>query len=782
MNVRILLTCLWPALLVWAARGVEAPDQRWAPDGPGGAPSFSKHVVPLLNKAGCSARECHGAFQGQAGFRLSLFGYDLGLDHEELTRDKEKGPRVDTQAPDQSLALLKPLDEVDHEGGRRFRRDSWQHRILREWIAAGAVYEPVNSPSVNRLEIVPDQLLGAPDEASQQLQVIAHFSDDTREDVTALTHFASNDSGVAKVDKRGRVTITGPGDTALVITFAGAVQTIPVISPQPGTIPFPEFPEFNPIDRQVAAKLRHLNIHPSDLCADEAFIRRAFVDAIGTLPQPAEIKAFLQAPAASRRRDLIDGLLDRPEYAIYWATHWSDWTGNNRSTLNPNFKTSWLWYDWFRDKLERNVPYDQLAKGIITATSREGRSLEEYQREVKAVYDRMRADRGRKNGFDNGAYGGRQTLDLYWMKRGGGPEEMAIRTANTFLGVQIQCAQCHKHPFDRWTEADFKSWQSFFMVTDVLATDGGKRGNRLDYHKVAVYRGAYRGGVRQLEKQPPKLLAGPVVPYVEGGKDPREDLWEWMVAPENPWFARSIVNRIWGHYFGTGIVDPIDDFNAANPPSNPALLDWLAEDFRRNGFDLKHLHRRIMNSRAYQLSHLPNDSNRHDRRNFSHARVRRLHAEVLVDAIDEITGVPTRYSSTFVPPGTRAIGLAPTTLGRASAEYVFHIFGRPKRIQTCACERSTQTGLVQALYLLNDSDLLEKISHPDGRARALADSDQTDDEIIDELYLRALARRPTHSEQATARTHFAADGISRLDAVEDLMWTLFNVREFVFVK
>ncbi|MGB0578947.1 MAG: DUF1549 and DUF1553 domain-containing protein [Limisphaerales bacterium] len=775
MIARTLLLGLLPLM---AVKGIDAPDQRWAAEGRGGEPSFSKHVVPLLNKVGCSARECHGAFQGQNGFRLSLFGYDLNLDHEELTHDKETGPRVNINEPDRSLALRKPLDEIDHEGGRKIRQNTWQHRLLREWITAGAKFDPDNAATVRRLEIIPAEIHGTP----ATLQVRATFNDDTREDVTALTHFSSNDAGVAKVDKRGRVTITGTGDTALVITFAGAVQAIPVISPRPDKSPSPDFAEFNPIDHHVAGKLRKLNIQPSELCDDKTFIRRAFVDCIGTLPQPDEIEAFLKAPANTRRSDLIDQLLERPEYALYWATHWSDWTGNNRSTLNPNFKTSWLWYDWFKNKLQRNVPYDQLVKGIVTATSREGRSLDEYEREVAQVYARMRPDKGRKNGFDDGTYGQRKTLDLYWMKRGGGPEEMAIRTANTFLGVQIQCAQCHKHPFDRWTESDFNSWQSFFMVTNVLATDGGKRGNRLDYHTVAVYPGPYRGNARQLEQVPPRLLAGPVAPYVKDGKDPRVDLWEWMVAPENPWFARNIVNRIWGHYFGMGIVDPIDDFNAANPPSNPALLDWLAKDFRQHGFDLKHLHRRIMNSRTYQLSHLPNDSNRHDRRNFSHAHVRRLHAEVLVDAIDDITGVPTRYSSTFVPPNTRAIGIAPTSIGRASAEYVFHIFGRPKRIQTCACERSTETGLVQALYLLNDTDLLEKISHADGRAAELADSKKSEDGIIDELYLRTLARPPSKIERRNAKDHFAADGISRSDAVEDLMWTLFNVREFVFVK
>ncbi len=758
------------------------PISHWGPDGPGGVPSFSKHVVPLLNKLGCSARECHGAFQGQNGFRLSLFGYDLKLDHEELTNDKEKGSRVDTKNVDQSLALRKPLEEIDHEGGQRFKMGSWQHRILREWIAAGAKYDSNTSPTVDRLEILPKEIRASTTTEDAQLQVIAHFSDDTREDMTALTHYASNDSGVAAVGKSGFITINGVGDTVIVATYAGVVTTVPVLSSRNDDAPFPKFAANNSVDDYVGTKLRKLNIHPSELCSDETFIRRTFVDCIGTLPTPEETRSFLGDTRSDKRSLLIDTLLNREEYALYWATHWSDWTGNNQVTLNPNFKTSWLWYDWFKHKLENNVPYDQLAKGIITATSREGRSLEEYQAEVKAVYERIEPRTGRKNGYDNGTYGRRKTLDLYWMKRGGGPEEMAIRTANTFLGVQIQCAQCHKHPFDRWTQNDFLSWQSFFMVTDVLATDGSKRGNRMDYQTVAVYRGSYRGGNNQLKKIPPRILGGREVPYVEGGKDPREDLWEWMVSPKNPWFARSIVNRIWGHYFGIGIVDPIDDFNAANPPSNPALLDWLAKDFIAHKFDLKHLHRRIMNSRTYQLSHLPNDSNRNDRRNFSHAMVRRMHAEVLADAITDITGVTNRYSSTFVPPNTKAIGIAPTILGSSSIQYMFHIFGRPKREQTCACERSAQAGLVQALYLLNDTEILEKISNPDGRVTRLSNSNKSPSEIVEELYLLALSRKPTTTETSKALAYFGADGLSRQDAIEDLMWALFNVREFVFVK
>jgi hypothetical protein len=369
------------------------------------------------------------------------------------------------------------------------------------------------------------------------------------------------------------------------------------------------------------------------------------------------------------------------------------------------------------------------------------------------------------------------------MKRGGQPEELSVRTANAFLGVQIQCAQCHKHPFDRWSKEDFESFTSFFRVTDVLDLDGsGRSQNRMDYDKVAVYPGVRERYAGLVATNPPKVLGGPVVPYEKDGEDPRNALWQWMRSPDNPYFARSIANRLWGHYFGVGIIDPVDDFNAANPPSNPQLLDWLAKDFREHDFDLKHLHRTILNSRTYQLTDVPNDSNRADQRNFSHALVKRMPAEVIYDALAQVTGTQHEYSTTFAPPGTRAIGLAPAQeFGRATSEYALRTFGRPKREQTCACERSNSPSLAQALFLINDTDVHARIADPDSQLARLLTKDLADRVLIEELFLTALSRYPQSSEMNDVLTYIA-ESDSREAAMQDVLWSLFNVREFIFVR
>lgn len=763
-----------------AADDLDSPAQRWSGDGPGGTPSFVRHVVPLLNKAGCSTRSCHGSFQGENGFRLSLFGYDPGLDHRELTDDEGEGPRVDVKRPERSLALLKPLAEVDHDGGQRFDRQNWQHRLLQQWIAGGAPYDPETAPYLDSLALTPSEVHLDPADAGQtvSLRAVAVWSDGSREDVTALTTFQSNDESVASVSEEGSVSVEGIGDTSIVATYAGGVVTSGVFVPNdpPGT--FPDFPPNNRADELVAAKLQKLGIHPSGLCSDEQFMRRAFVDVIGTLPTPAEVRRFLDDDAPNKRARLVDELLNRPEYATYWATIFSDWTGNNKHNINTWFKTSWLWQDWLRDKLARNVPYDELVGGIVTATSREGRPLEEYLEENRTVSKNIED----KYSYDDGTYARRETLDQYWLKRMADPDKgMATRTANAFLGVQIQCAECHKHPFDRWTQSDFEGFVSIFRTVKVTALDGTKyEGGRRDYDKIAVYPGVDRRYRKLVEKHPPKILAGPEVPYVKGEQDPRAALWEWMRSPDNPYFAANIANRLWEHHLGRGIVDPVDDFSAANPPSNPQLLDWLARDFMEHGFDLKHLHRRILNSRTYQLTHLPNDTNRTDKRNFSHALVKRMPAEVALDAIVQVTGTELKWNRYAAQPGTRAIGLA-TASRYGDVEYFLDIFGRPEREQTCACERSTDAALAQALYLINDNDIHSRIADPDGRLPRLLKEVSGDRALIEELYLTALCRYPTEQETQTL-LDYVREAPSREAGFQDVMWSLLNVREFLFVK
>jgi hypothetical protein len=768
-----LMTCL-PAL--WASPataaeldGLDSAARRWSAEGKGGTPSFTRHVVPLFNKVGCSNRSCHGSFQGQGGFRLSLFGYDPALDYEQVRQ------RLSDQA-DESLALRKPLRKVAHGGGRKLYERTWEHTLLRRWIADGASYLGGKEPALTRLEVFPRELRLAEKQAVS-LRTVAHFSDGSREEVTPLTTFASNNESVAEVSDDGRVTAAGAGDTAIVVSYAGGVITCPVIVPTTSG-PFPDFPAHNRIDELVAAKLRKVGIHPSGLSSDDQFLRRAHIDLLGTLPTPDEVRAFLADARPDRRSRKIDELLARPEYALYWASIFSDWTGNNGGNMNPSFKLVWLWHDWLRDKLQRNLPYDELIGGIVTATSREGRPLEEYLAENKAVDAKIQP----RTGFDDGNYAQRRTLDLFWLKRSPDlSKELANRAAANFLGVQIQCAECHKHPFDRWTQADFEGFTSFFRVVGYHNLDGKPfTGGSRDYNRSALYVGVPSSERANVARHPPKILAGPLVGYQEGGRDPRVALWEWMRAPDNPYFARNLVNRLWHHYFRVGIVDPVDDMNAANPPSNPELLDWLSKDFIQHRFDLKHVHRTILNSRTYQLAHVPNETNRHDERNFSHALVKRMPAEVALDAVAHVTGTKLVFNNYSAPPDTRAIGLAPTFLYGRSL-YFMETFGRPPRREICSCERSGEPALTQALYLINDEDIHTRLADPRGRLPQLLTTLKDDRQLVEELYLMALSRRPTPAETDTVTAHINR-APSREAAMQDVLWTLLNVREFLFVR
>ncbi|HXG13187.1 MAG TPA: DUF1549 and DUF1553 domain-containing protein, partial [Gemmataceae bacterium] len=612
-------------------------EKRWAADGPGGVPGFTRHLQPLLGKLGCSNRACHGSFQGQGGFRLSLFGSDPTMDHEGLKA------RVNVNDPEESLILLKATQQVPHKGGKRFEVGSWQYRLFKEWIAAGTPFESAKEAVIERLEVIPGQVVLGRKGEQVQLKVRAHYSDNTVEDVTAQTVFSTNDEVVAGVSDSGRITAGSPGDTAIVATYGGAVSTAHTLVPLPGAGRAIDFPANNKIDELVAAKWRKLGLVPSDLADDSEFLRRVSLDLIGTLPTADEVRAFLADRDPNKRAKKIEELLARPEYALFWATKFSDLTGNDdRFTPLPRPKTAWLWYSWLRDKLERNVSYDELVAGIVTATTREGRSVEETLEEHRKVQEAI------DNGFDLETYARRKTCDVFWKKAGNRGEQVALQISYAFLGIRLECAQCHKHPFDRWTQDDFKGYAAFFapvqlglppdVPQDKVPTGANAR-QSYQYREVFVQaaRPNRANKPNAVAGVKPKALGGPEY-TPEPGQDPRVALMEWMRSPDNPFFAKAIINRIWHHYFGVGIINPPDDINAANPPSNPELLDWLAQDFIEHRFDLKHLHRTILNSRVYQLTWKTNDTNELDRRNFSHALLRRLPAEVVVDAINQVTG------------------------------------------------------------------------------------------------------------------------------------------------
>ncbi len=552
----------------------ESAEQRWRKGGPGGSPDFFRHVVPLFSKLGCNNRACHGSFQGQSEFRLSLFGFEPDKDHAALLVDDGDGLRADAKDADSSLVLSKATSEDDHEGGQRMEIGSWRHRMLQQWIADGAKY--AKGLTVARLELSPPEIVFAAENGQEQkmaLRAIAHFSDGTVEDVTGLTVFSSNDTSVASVSEDGEVARLRTGDTAVIARYGGGVASTQVLAPTSshGT-PFPLALPHNRIDELVHAKLRKLGIHPSHLCSDADFVRRGHLDVIGMLPTADATRRFLADASPGKLAALIDELLDHPAYARYWGMKFSDWTGNSKYINNKAILSNWLWQQWIEEKLSRNVAYDEIVYGYVCATSLEDRPRAEFLEEAKTILHRAS---GRYNYDDDGVYARRRTNELYWSNvERRQPDTMVLQTANSFLGLRLECAQCHNHPFDRWTQRDFEQFKSFFMAVRFCdpATGEEQRTGGRGYGVESVEPGVSSRFASTVKKTPPKLLGGPLVPFQEGGDDIRIELWKWMRAPENPFFAPAFVNRLWHHYFATGIVDPPDDFNQGNPPSNPPIV------------------------------------------------------------------------------------------------------------------------------------------------------------------------------------------------------------------
>lgn len=783
----LILFCCFSGLVATLAaeenRPVESAPERWAAGGSGGAPDFVQHVVPLFSKLGCNNRACHGSFQGQNGFRLSLFGFEPVKDHRELLENDGDGIRTNVKDPQASLILFKPTHEDEHEGGERMKVGSWQYRMLQEWIAAGAKYDSKREVRVTRLKITPPEIILNRSGEEVTLRATAIFSDGTEEDVTGLTLFTSNDKSIADLSKDGQVKALRTGDTAIIAQYSGAVASTQVLVPaaddgQPYAIALPH----NKIDEFVGSKLRKLRMRSSDLCSDGDFIRRVYLDVIGTLPTADETRKFLAARAPGKRAKLIDELLVHPAYARYWGMKFSDWTGNSKYINRNAMLSNWMWQHWLEDKLSRNVPYDEIVYANVCATSLDGRSRAEFLAETQAILHRAA---GRYNFDDERLYARRRTNELYWgnVERRN-PETMVLQTANAFLGIRLECAQCHNHPFDRWTQKDFEQFKSIFMMVRfcVSATGEERKGAGRGFGVESVETGVSSRFENIVRNTPPKMLGGPEVPYKENGPDVRVELWKWMRAPENPYFAPSFVNRLWDHYFGIGIVDSPDDINQGNPPSNPQLLSWLADEFIEHKFDIQYIHRLILNSRTYQMSWEPNDSNRLDKKNFSHAQLRRMPAEVLMDAIADVTGVANDFGPLPKDQPQRAVGQAmpPLRYGSTRGGYAMKIFGRPDREKTCDCERSNEPSVAQALYLINDVEVLGKINNLKGTLPKLLKSMADDGELITQLYLATLARFPTEAERDAHRQHVSAAS-SRAEGMKDVLWSLLNVREFVFV-
>ncbi len=763
---------------------------------------FERHVMGLLSKTGCNAGSCHGSFQGKNGFRLSLFGYEPAMDYAGIVRDN-LGRRVNPVRPDESLLLLKATGQSIHDGGMRFGKGGWVYDVFRAWVASGATWT-AGSGKIDKLEVTPGDFALLANDKPLQLKVTATFADGSKEDITPFCDFRITDDSIASLTPLGLLTPRQPGDAGLTVLYRGSVQAIRVLVPSPLKTAYPSVPEVNYIDKEVFTKLKLMKVVPSGLAPDEMFLRRVYIDAIGQLPTAAEIRAFLADKDPKKREKVIDKLLAHPLHAALWATKLSDVTGNNTQALeNPaqtQPKRSQMWHDWIRKRIADNTPYDQLVRDIVTATSLDDQTPAGWLAFVKKI------DQQAEKGFTT-AYPEKKTLDLFWRRQQAVPiEAWGEKVAVAFLGVRLECAQCHKHPTDRWTQDEYWAFANLFAdVTFVnnqfsspdvkKAVDAenaarreelAKSGKKINNNQLLQVREMFIGGRGNRGKPnpatgtvpTPKALGGPEF-APKAGQDLRVKLAEWMTAPDNPFFAKSFVNRVWAHYLGIGLVNPVDDFSLANPPTNARLLDALAAEFTRSGFDICKLERDILLSRTYQLDYNTNNTNKFDKNNFSHAYIRPLMAEQVVDVLNSALGVDETFAALDgAPTGTKVVEVGSSRIANPNLAYALRIFGRPPRTTACDCERAAEPALPQTLFRMTDASILAKFVDQKGRIAALARSKLTDEELVEELFLSTLSRLPRADEKTEAVKHLS-EAKTRAAAVTDLIWALVNTREFI---
>lgn len=697
--------------------------------------SFRSDVMPILSRAGCNLGTCHGNFNGKNGFRLSLRGENPAFDFDSLTRDTQ-GRRACVFDPAASLVLMKPTGQAPHEGGIRFSKDSHEYATLRRWIAAGMPLDPPDAPRLLKLEAWPRERVLWHGAAQQQLAARGHFSDGSVRDLTHVAVFEPS-SETVHVTADGVVHADKPCQVTVVVRYLD--QRVPCrlafVPERPG-FQFPKIAAVNYVDEHLFARLQALQVEPSDLADDAVFLRRAYLDVCGVLPTPDEVKGFLADPRPDRRARLIDVLLERPEYAEFWASKWADLLRNEEKAVDA--KGVRLFYNWLRQAMAADMPLDEFARTLLTARG--------------STYENPAANYYRTN------------LE---------PAKAAETTALLFMGVRIACAKCHNHPFDRWTQEDYHGLSAFFARIKTRIVDN-QRKDKLDKHEFVGEMIVY------LEREGEVLhpqTGQPLAPRLPGGikattsdADRLPALARWLTDGKNPFFARVMANRIWYHLMGRGLVDPVDDFRESNPPSNEMLLDALARDLATHQYSQKHLIRVIMNSRGYQLSSRTKPTNEEDL-NFSRVEPRLLQAEVLLDAISQVTEVPETFAGH--PRGLRAVQL-PGVLGGPK---FLKTFGRPDRLLACECERRGDTTLGQALTMINSDTILKKVESSPRVARLLEKKASSRD-IITEFYLSALSRYPTAAEirAISARLDSAAH---RQAAVEDLLWAILNTKEFL---
>jgi hypothetical protein len=698
--------------------------------------SFRNHVIPVMTKMGCNQGACHGALAGKNGFKLTLRGYDPDADYDTLTR-QSVGRRVSLAEPAASLILMKPSFAIPHGGGKRFAKGSLEYRVIEEWIAAGAPAPGTADPQIRGLEVFPASAVLTPN-AEQQLAVRARYSDGHTEDVTRWVKYSSTNEGAATVDDNGRVKMTGAGEAAITLWYSSRVLYARLSVPFPNQVTadaYAGFPRRNFIDDLVIAKLRDLHLAPSKLADDATFLRRASLDATGVLPTSEQVEDFLADRSPDKRTKLIDRLLATDEFVDYWAYKWSDLLLVSSRKLNST--AMWAFYDWIRQSVRENKPWNQFANEIF---------------------------------LDSGSTRRNGALNYYVLHKD--PIEVSENATQAFLGQRITCARCHNHPLEKWTQTQY--YQAANLFARVGVKTGAAPGENIVYAKLS-------GDVlhpRLARPLPPAPLDAAPMP-LDSSEDRRAVFARWLTSPENAMFARTVVNRVWANFMGRGLVDPVDDLRATNPASNEELLAALSKDFADHGYDVKRLIRTIMDSAAYQLSSEANATNQSDNIYYSKHIVRRLNAEVILDAMSQVTGAPTAFAG--YPTGTRALQLPDTQI---KSDFLTS-FGRPARNICDAAERSADPTVAQALHVINGDTLNKKLSAPEGTIALFLKLGFSDRRIVEYTYLSAFSRYPSDAEKQSllAELEKAKSGKgtdAHRQALEDMVWAMLTSKEFLF--
>ncbi len=703
--------------------------------------SFRNHVIPVMTKMGCNQGACHGALAGKNGFKLSLRGYDPDADYDTLTRSSV-GRRVSLTDPAASLIVAKPSFAIPHGGGKRFAKDSLEYRVVEEWIASGAPPPTAKDVQIRGLEVFPAAAVLAP-EAEQQIIVRAKYSDGHSEDVTRWVKFSSSNEGAAIVDDWGRVKMTGSGEAAITLYYSSRVLYSRLSVPFPNEISataYDKFPRRNFIDELAVAKWKSLHLAPSKIADDAEFLRRAYLDSIGLLPTSEDVENFLADQSPDKRAKLVDRLIQREEFVDYWSYKWSDLLLVSSRRLNST--AMWAFYDWIRESVKQNKPWNKFASEIFLSSG---------------------------STRENGA------LNYFVLHKD--PIELSENATQAFLGQRITCARCHNHPLEKWTQVQYFQMANLFARVGVK--NGGMAGENIVFAKAS-------GDVlypKLARPLPPAPLDSASIP-IDSTQDRRIVFAKWLTSPDNAMFSRTIVNRVWANFMGRGLVDPMDDLRATNPASNEELLSALCKDFVDHGYDVQRLIRTIMNSTLYQLSSEANATNQSDNIYYSKHIIRRLNAEVILDAMSQVTGSPTAFSG--YPAGTRALQLPDT---QVKSEFLAS-FGRPARVLCDAAERASDPTITQALHVINGDTLNKKLSASDGTIALFLKLGLSDRRILEYMYLSAFSRYPSDSERAALASALEKTRLEKgteearrdahRQALEDMVWAMLTSKEFLF--